>query len=644
MRQKYEGAKFYSANDMSIGWALQRAETVIEAFNENKEITDINYILELYNIIKLFDTKVQLKSWESSRYNELTAIVKTFHPIIGRFCSQINDNNIYSYFFDVCVSYIEDFWEMIEYYNVYNQLTNSGFLTFISSPEICLWHILSRNKIVATFDREIAQHMISQNDGAELIISHYLAKHEHDDKQYYFPKTLSPQDKVDLVEKYVEAGEANPNYLSLLINAKTSKAFPITNKLKLSAKHKYQSFCEEHFSSNSGMEYGATISFADIADTIIVDDTNCCTPSFTYSKHWIKDNLDYPTLLNNLIYLFEFTDIFHRSRFPSRRIELGIMERTLGIKGKSEYVIGIAFQLNHMISSLQMTAYYKELLQYGIRLEDVFEWFFTDYLKEEFGAEGFYFNPPSPGSSFLEKCRTICSEMDSILKQFNMYVQDGKIDRELLEMASSTPSFKEVVSFNTQKYGYLENEKQLTATHLLFSDQSHLSFTERTQSKYETFADLICHEKMRVVDFHEYQKQQLRWLLDNNFIYEGSDKILKANMQKLILLKDMYCNEVICTTYSAKNPYLQELMSSGHITLEGTLFSRPEQNYLDFMLNDHQYDNGYKLRNRYIHGGNSSDEAAHESDYYQLVKIMSLFIIKINEDFCMKDMIQTNPC
>ena len=101
MRPEYEGAKFYSANDMSIGWGLQRAETVIDTFNQSEEITNINYALELYNIIKLFDTKVQLKSWDDSRYNELTAIVKTFLPLIGRFCSQINDNNIYNYFLNV---------------------------------------------------------------------------------------------------------------------------------------------------------------------------------------------------------------------------------------------------------------------------------------------------------------------------------------------------------------------------------------------------------------------------------------------------------------------------------------------------------------------------------------------------------------
>ena len=72
----------------------------------------------------------------------------------------------------------------------------------------------------------------------------------------------------------------------------------------------------------------------------------------------------------------------------------------------------------------------------GVRLEEVLKWFFEEYLLQEFDAKGFRFNPPSESTTLVEKCRTIASEMDGVLKQFRMYVQDGEIDRELFEISS----------------------------------------------------------------------------------------------------------------------------------------------------------------------------------------------------------------
>lgn len=70
------------------------------------------------------------------------------------------------------------------------------------------------------------------------------------------------------------------------------------------------------------------------------------------------------------------------------------------------------------------------------------------------------------------------------------------------------------------------------------------------------------------------------------------------------------------------------------VVTSGTLFSKPEQDYLDYMLNMHKYSNGLDLRNRYCHGNNPIDEKVSESNYYQILKIMCLIIIKINDEFC----------
>ena len=63
----------------------------------------------------------------------------------------------------------------------------------------------------------------------------------------------------------------------------------------------------------------------------------------------------------------------------------------------------------------------------------------------------------------------------------------------------------------------------------------------------------------------------------------------------------------------------------------------PEQQYLNFMLNQAEYSNGYQLRNKYAHGSYILDEIRQQQDYTELLKIMVLIIIKINEEFCFRE-------
>lgn len=135
---------------------------------------------------------------------------------------------------------------------------------------------------------------------------------------------------------------------------------------------------------------------------------------FTYSEKWFKENLDYQTILiYNFIYLFEYTDNQIRFLHVHKLKQMGIFIQILGIKGKK-----------------------------NIKLEKVCKWFFESYLKSEFNVEGFYFNCPSSNSSYLEKNRTLNSEIDCILKQFVMWHTDKNIDLELLQMSSNHIFFK----------------------------------------------------------------------------------------------------------------------------------------------------------------------------------------------------------
>lgn len=58
---------------------------------------------------------------------------------------------------------------------------------------------------------------------------------------------------------------------------------------------------------------------------------------FQYDSGWIKNNLDYPTLLNNFIYLFEYVDSQMRCSYITNNSSKGPLIEAFTVKGKDMY-------------------------------------------------------------------------------------------------------------------------------------------------------------------------------------------------------------------------------------------------------------------------------------------------------------------
>ena len=148
---------------------------------------------------------------------------------------------------------------------------------------------------------------------------------------------------------------------------------------------------------------------------------------------------------------------------------------------------------------------------------------------------------------------------------------------------------------------------------------------------------MLANESMSLEDFAAYQTESIKWLISRGVLYIDDQQNLSLAVEKCVILKDLYIHEVICPHYYISfRKTLDNMISSGDLRFESTLFSKPEQDYLNYMLNKSEFDNGLDLRNKYLHGTNSLDEETQERDYNYLLLIVVLIIMKINEEFCLK--------
>ncbi|MGO5052395.1 hypothetical protein ACTQ6A_07715 [Lachnospiraceae bacterium LCP25S3_G4] len=634
MRPDYDGIKYYGKNDMSIGWELEDSEEELQGISSESKVENINKAIELFNIAQLLDTEVRLRKWDENTYNGYKAKSPLLIELCAKFFFRISNDSFMHIEESVCISYLEDFWMLIEKFKVYERINKDTFKRFLEKSKPTLWVILKHKRIVDFFGRELADVLKISEQTPELIAHNFL---ESGVKiRYHFPKELRPSEYEKILKKYVENENANPNYLHLIMIYNSTKECPISDKLKLAAKKAYHKYWENNQRSGTGIEYGAEIAFGDVPDVVVYEKEGL-VKKYTYDIKWLKENLDYPTILNNFIFLFEYFDVFWRCAFVAVKSQMDVFEKHIGIKGKQEYIIGTSFNMCNITSTLQMNAYYNFLQKNNISLELVIKWFFEEYLKEEFGADGFVYNPPKNDANWLDKCKNISSEMDGVLKQYRMYVEDGQIDRELLEMSSEHIVLSSVPSFLEDKYAYAESMDMHNKMRLLFSDQSTITYTEKTKSTYNSFCLLIMSEEMRRSDFFEYQLPSIVWLIEKNVLYVDGNDVLKLNREYIAILADMYKHDAVCVQYYGKyKTILAEMKDSNDIRMGSTLFSVPETNYLNYMLNRSEYSNGKDLRNKYIHSTYPLKEDVQMQDYMDLLKIMIIIIGKINEEFLLR--------
>ena len=630
--------KYYSTNDLSAGFYLKRIEDIICNFVVEKKRVDINEIIELYNIQQFFHNRIYSIHWTKQQLNDYSEIVSDFSKVIGEFFSGINTGTIESMFDTIYYDYRNDFWKLIEKYKVYDKISVEQFREIILNKHFILNDVLKCKNIVKKFSDEIITYMEKNPFCAEIILSYYLEKHDRNIESLYFPVELSNKKKTLILDKYIASNSSNINYLKLIFESNSTNNLRLPDRLKLKAKRKYDEEIETLFKEGTGFEYGAKVSFSNKIDEEFkfeTDDTRIL--SVLYSAKWIKENLDYPTLLNNFIYLFGYTDLQFRSLHVSRESQMSIIEKYLGIKGRKEYPTGIAFQQIQMLAQLQMIGYCNELEKYNIFLEDIIEWFFCNYLEEEFNVKGFCFNKSSHTVSYLEKCRNIAAEFDNILKRFKIYCEDGEIDDELLHISTEHIFIKDIPSMLSNKYIYPCGNDYQTISNLLFSDQSIIHYLPKLSNNYNSFYCLLEKENVYYDMFEDYQIPSIDWLIDHNIIKIDNKKRIMPYWEKIKILNELYQHDVVCFSYMKKyQSIIMELNKMGLVQFSSSLFSRPEQDYYNYLFNKSEFDNGLDIRNSYTHGTQRVDENQNKQDYFIFLRIMILIVIKINEEFCLK--------
>lgn len=353
-----------------------------------------------------------------------------------------------------------------------------------------------------------------------------------------------------------------------------------------------------------------------------------------YNK--IQRNHKFENLLN---IISNDTDIFSEFKmlqlpsFPNKEI-MGI-SNSIGLKSKGDYLDTNYFHYKNKLVSYKLIVYQKIFQEFELSFEKIYKWYFEEFLKNQYGIEWLKLNFLSINDTIDNKISTNFRIEESIRKQYSVFTSLGKIDRDMYNL-KNTPKISVLGSKISKKYAYISKEKNvaMNIAKMIFSDQSSLNYIDEERNA-RNFIELITKYKIQKEDFLIHEQNKIMYLIDNNIVTLFDGSLAVGNKVLLDILKKLYYYEEISyynSNFEEKRE-LDNLFEKNWIYFESTLFSKKESEYMNYLLNDSQFDNSLGIRNSYQHGAPAYElEEEYQFDYTVSLLIILIYIVKIEEE------------
>lgn len=627
--------RFYGADDLATYSEVHEAADIVRRFDAAAPPEDVNGILELHNahlFVKAGFTPRELPEPDRA---DLVETAREIRRTVAQWFNALDDHNLRDKFVDLDWQYHKQLLDLLAGLGVFGRCTAAPMLAALDAARVPAGDLITSKRLVANYDAEVRDLLLADPDRAELVIQHHLEAQRT--VETFLPLSLTPADCRALIQAYIDSTDPNANFLKLVANAPIDTKTGIDKRLVVNAKRRYDSLIAELFARNPGTRIGCSFEVSPTqTDPVRVVHDDGIT-EYTYSQAWLEDTLDFASVLNNFQFLFDFAPKHGLLTLPAFQSERRGLERAIGLEGVHDYPTGFAFIARDRGTLLQTFRYWHYLTTKDIDLEEVLRWFFEEHLPAEYGVDGFQFNPSSATANYLERCRNLFAEMESIATQYELFVEDGEIDHDLATAGADVVRYRAIPGALTGKYVYATDHPEIqTILNILFSDQSRLTYINSAM-RGNTAIDLLLRNNVSYEALHAYQRPLVDKLIQVGIAENTGDRVQFTDFHLLSVLQSLNDYEVVAYHHlgAAARAHVDKMLHGGWLIARSSLLSDAEAAYFNYNLNAVDFSNGPKLRNKYQHGvqAKGDGEAQHQDTYYRVLRLMIALTIKINDEF-----------
>lgn len=632
----HDRVEFYPANDWAYAYHRDR---IMEIFfgKEEYSVKTINDCIEIHQAVKTAKTHTHLFA-DCNQSNLSNAAGRLFGTACKVARELHNELGLLSLFDSVEGQYTDRFWDFATESELYKSFSKLEIQSLLEVSPHAIYDMMEYKPLLKTFDIEIAE-AIKANPlyAAQLIIGSFGAK-DASKASLGLPSSLSNQDIDELMLLFLSEDDINLNYVQVLSAwpPAVRKIYRPSPKVLVTAAKKVKELTEAFFHSEKAVlikrDVNVSFSPTQMECKRIAIDGELIDCSF--STQWLMKYTDCGTVLNNFIYVFEFIEKTGLLTVPAHQHERSALMDTLGMHALDEYPSSPQFNIRMSLHLGEILGYKRLLMEVGTRLEDAIEWFFNTCISDEFDIEGFHINLPVESATYLDKCRSVGPEIEGVLKAFDVYVHDGKVNPAYFPHMSFK-LFSQVPSLIPNKY-LIEGDKFAGYGRVLFSDQSELAYSE-VHKRYGNFFEMINSDQVQFDDFHEIYHQLLTKLEEDGFIRKDGDSgFIKAEPKAHVLSWVWRKGAFPIYAFSDEVKTIgNDLVMNGYVKYRESLFSPDESDYLNYMFNNALFSDSVALRNKYDHASNivcDPNDNDIKQDYCLFLGMLICIILKINDE------------
>ena len=581
------------------------------------------------------------EGWDESRVSG----IKQYKAKVAAYFSQLKSEDFPVFYKDADIEYESTIWQIIDQFKIKGLITENELREILKDETWRLKDLLEFRWIVENNNGLLTQLLKENGNTAEWLLDQYVAEDKFGNKTtLFFPKSLSLQDKDEIIHRYVNSDDANLNYVRLVLQAKRSSEFSLSPQTIKDARIRERELNEEvlKYGCVHVTSYGVTLTNKLDAPVKELQKKEDGSSLLVYNKNLI-DACQYSFIIYYCGMVFEFTDEYGFISLISKMSDADTIERVVGLVAKNAYFITSVFRIGEDIAHLQMQALEAALKDTDRSIEGAIKFFYEDYLKSVYGYDGFSLTLPKKDDNLILKIRSLAIEMDSVAHQYNCYVKHGSIDQDIIELEAPC-KITETKSLISHRY-CVQNKNNNDVWYLIrlfFGSQSMLHYVEPCKDMHLSnfYALLKKGIDVKYNSYKFYQKQDIDYLIKNGYLLIDEHGILRCDkMKEIEILRHLY-------TYGAcsywgypkeERAILDEMVLKGWIEYDNHLLSPAERDYFSYYLNNEKFTNGPAIRNNYAHGTTPSySEEKHLHNYLQILVLFILLLLKISEDLDMK--------
>lgn len=419
----------YDRNDWAVGAFIDRCLHILKE-GHRIQIATINDAIEVHQLKLTFETVPEL--FKEAEVGDVASAVAALFANACKYTSETLKSSGILYIYEkVEMQYAAQFWDLVHACGAERLISGEGISELLSRHIDCLAPILENDKLVKLFDTEIRESLIDNPYySAELLIREY-ATESRSQNAIHLPKCLSQGDFDSIMAGYLDDQRANPNLMEALFNwpsGATKCRFSPSPDVKVRAKRAYDKAMDALFRQGTGLKYGAGVQIDPEQVACKGIKVDGLTFTYSFSETWLGKYTDNASIMNNCRYLLDVVDRSGLMAAPAHSHEESGLLATLGSHVLGEYRMNTISNMRESLAYVEVLAYAHFLESHGTRLEDALEWTYNVYFEEEYSISGFTLALPSKGASWLDKCKSIGSEIERVAKSYSVYSRIGKID------------------------------------------------------------------------------------------------------------------------------------------------------------------------------------------------------------------------